>query len=142
MTATVCSATIGFNAAGLVFENNEYTTNEIACSSLPHSNITNVIYRLSENNEEFVIPSKLLTIYPNTVRVQWCNLFSQLTLLQSIFGRLLLLFSGWFPQLLNSSSIKWCMAQAPRFLTKLASFWMATATHPSPTSSTQYNCQA
>ena len=52
------SATIGFNAGGQVFENHQHTTNQIACSSLPHSNITNVIYRLSESNEEYVLPSK------------------------------------------------------------------------------------
>ena len=58
------SATIGFNAGGEMFENNEYTTNAIACSSLPHSNITNVIYRLSESDEEYVLPSKSFKICP------------------------------------------------------------------------------
>ena len=49
------SVTIGFNAAGEVFENNEYTTYDIACSN-PFSNLINVIYRLSEENPEYILP--------------------------------------------------------------------------------------
>ena len=61
------SATIGFNAGGEAFENNEYTTNAIACSNLPASTITNVIYRLSEENVEYVLPRK--TIYNSQVHI-------------------------------------------------------------------------
>ena len=56
------TATIGFNAGGEAFENNEYTSNAIACSSLPDSDITNVIYRLSEENTEYVLPRKSIAV--------------------------------------------------------------------------------
>ena len=65
------SATIGFNAAGEEFINNEYTSNAIACSNLPTSNITNIIYRLSQNNGEYALPRKI-------TGVQCCmNLFTR-----------------------------------------------------------------
>ena len=48
--------TIGYNAADEGFGNNEFTSNAIACSSLPDSNITNVLYRLSSNNPEYPPP--------------------------------------------------------------------------------------
>lgn len=54
------SATIGFNAGGEEFVNNEYTSNAIACSNLPTSNVANVIYRLSQNNGEYALPSKTI----------------------------------------------------------------------------------
>ena len=60
------SATIGFNAAGEEFVNNEYTSNAIACSSLPQSTITNVIYRLSEINAEYALPSKTFSFFRQT----------------------------------------------------------------------------
>ena len=53
------SATIGFNAGREAFENNEHTSIAIACSSLPLSSITNVIYRLSQANGEYVLPRKI-----------------------------------------------------------------------------------
>lgn len=54
------SVTIGFNAAGGdVFENNPYTDLSIACSSLPESNITNVVYRLSDFSLEYPPPREL-----------------------------------------------------------------------------------
>ena len=52
-------ATIGYNAGGEAFENNVYTDNSIACSSLPDSNITNVVYRLSSSNPEYPPPREL-----------------------------------------------------------------------------------
>ena len=52
------SVTIGFNAQDDPFMNNEYISYEIACSNMPDSNIVNVIYRLSENNPEYVLPRK------------------------------------------------------------------------------------
>ena len=61
------SATIGFNAGGEAFENNEYTSNAIACSNLPASSITNVIYRLSEADVEYVLPRK--TTYISQVHI-------------------------------------------------------------------------
>ena len=39
-----------------MFENNDYTTNAIGCSSLPESNITNIVYRLSSENPEYPTP--------------------------------------------------------------------------------------
>ena len=57
------SATIGFNAGGEAFENNEYTSNAIACSSLPDSTVTNVVYRLSGANSEYPPPRKSLNFY-------------------------------------------------------------------------------
>jgi hypothetical protein len=67
------SATIGFNAAGEEFVNNEYTSNAIACSSLPQSTITNVIYRLSENNAEYALPTVIVVgdIEETSVTIQW-----------------------------------------------------------------------
>ena len=52
------TATIGFNAGGEAFQNNDYTSNAIACSSLPDSNVTNVVYRLSSANPEYPPPRK------------------------------------------------------------------------------------
>ena len=57
------SATIGFNAGGEAFENNEYTTNAIACSSVPDSNVANVVYRLSGANSEYPPPRESSNFY-------------------------------------------------------------------------------
>ena len=53
------TVTIGYDASGEAFENNDYTSSAIACSSLPQSNITNVIYRLSNEDPEYPRPGRV-----------------------------------------------------------------------------------
>ena len=50
------SATIGFNAAGETYANFGLTTAAIACSNVPDSDYTNVIYRLSNESPEIPLP--------------------------------------------------------------------------------------
>lgn len=49
-------ATIGYNAAGYSYENYESSTSDVACLNYPNSNITNVVFLLSESNPEFEVP--------------------------------------------------------------------------------------
>ena len=61
------SATVGFNANDDPFMNHPYITYQIACLNLPDSNIYNVIYRLSENDPEYVLPRKLYLSFAHSV---------------------------------------------------------------------------
>lgn len=45
-------ATIGFNAAGEMFANNDPSTSDVACSNSPFTIWSNVIFRLSANSSE------------------------------------------------------------------------------------------
>ena len=49
-------ATIGFNAAEDPYNNYNPSSSEVACLSLPESNATNVVYRLSDSSPELEVP--------------------------------------------------------------------------------------
>ena len=49
-------ATIGYNAAGETYENHDPSSSDIACLNYPDSNITNVVFLLSESSPELELP--------------------------------------------------------------------------------------
>ena len=53
------SVTIGFSAAGDPYSNHDPSSSDIACLNTPDSNITNVIYLLSDENPEILPPGVL-----------------------------------------------------------------------------------
>lgn len=55
------TVTIGYSAGGDPYDNYDPSTSEIACLNTPYSNITNVIYRLSDADPEIPPPGIILT---------------------------------------------------------------------------------
>ena len=55
------TATIGYNAAGESFANNDPSSLTVACLNQPYSNYSNVIYLLSNESPEIPPPRKLQT---------------------------------------------------------------------------------
>ena len=56
------SVTVGFNAAGSFYDNHDPSSSDIACLNSPYSNISNVIYLLSEQSPELAPPGKFNTL--------------------------------------------------------------------------------
>ena len=54
-------ATIGFNAAGNPYANNDPSSRAIACVNTPESDWSNVVYVLSNANPEDPAPRKLMS---------------------------------------------------------------------------------
>ena len=55
--------TIGYNAGGEKFSNNNPSSSAVACLNTPESDYSNVIYLLSNESPEIPIPSKSV-VYP------------------------------------------------------------------------------
>lgn len=49
-------ATIGFSAAGNPYENYDPSSSDVACLNSPESDITNVVFLLSESSPELELP--------------------------------------------------------------------------------------
>ena len=48
--------TIGFNAAGGRYANNDPSSSDVACENIPYSEWSNVLYRLSDDSPEYPSP--------------------------------------------------------------------------------------
>ena len=51
-------ATIGFSAAGNPFANYDPSSSDVACLNSPESNVTNVVFRLSDSSPELEVPGQ------------------------------------------------------------------------------------
>ena len=51
-------ATIGFNAASGRYANNDPSSSDVACVNSPESELSNVIYRLSDDDPEYPSPGQ------------------------------------------------------------------------------------
>jgi hypothetical protein len=67
-------ATIGFSAAGNPFANYDPSSSDVACLNSPESNVTNVVFRLSDSSSELEVPE--ITDVPDITRNTASVLFS------------------------------------------------------------------
>ena len=75
-------ATIGYSAAGEPYENVDPSSSDVACLNFPDSNITNVVFRLSNESPELEIPGELN--FEKTLRI-----FKLIVPFQILFLRLI-----------------------------------------------------
>ena len=75
-------ATIGYSAAGEPYENFDPSSSDVACLNFPDSNITNVVFRLSNESPELEIPGELN--FEKTLRI-----FKLIVPFQILFLRLI-----------------------------------------------------